>query len=131
MDWQDAALGAAGFIGSVVAVVHGILVHRIMVRPLEAISVGEARLSGPVRRLVPPLLHFSTLCWFFGGVALIAAAARLDGGARLATALFVGSFYLFGAVVNLWATRGRHPGWMLMAVALVLIALGIGPRHLP
>src|SRR3712207_7143752 len=59
MDWQDAALGAAGFIGSVVAVVHGILVHRIMVRPLEAISVGEARLSGPVRRLVPPLLHFS------------------------------------------------------------------------
>jgi hypothetical protein len=31
---------------------------------------------------------------------------------------------LFGAVVNLWATRGPHPGWMLMAAALVLILLG-------
>jgi hypothetical protein len=31
---------------------------------------------------------------------------------------------MFGAVANLWATRGRHPGWMLMAAALVLILLG-------
>jgi len=38
--------------------------------------------------------------------------------------LFVGSLYLFGALGNLWATRGRHPGWMLMA-ALILIVIGI------
>ena len=26
---------------------------------------------------------------------------------------------------NLWATRGRHPSWMLMAGALILIAFGV------
>jgi hypothetical protein len=58
--------------------------------------------------------------------ALIAAALWLDRDARLATGLFVGSTYLFGALGNLWGTRGRHPGWMLMAAALVLIAFAVG-----
>ena len=124
MNWQDAALVAAGLIGSGVAVVHGILVQRLMVRPIEARLAGEAGISGVVRRLVPLLLHFSTICWFLGGFALIAAAIWLDGGSRTATALFVGGCYLFGALGNLWATRGRHPGWMLMAAALILIVVG-------
>jgi hypothetical protein len=124
--WNDAALAAAGLIGSGVAVMHGVLVQRLMVRPFEALSTGENRLSGTVLRLVPLLLHFSTLCWFLGGLALIAASCCLDGEARLATGTFVGAFYLYGALGNLWATRGRHPGWMLMAAALVLIAFGLG-----
>ena len=48
-----------------------------------------------------------------------------EGDARLATGVFVGSLYLFGALGNLWGTRGLHPGWMLMTAALVLIAFGI------
>jgi hypothetical protein len=123
MDWQDAALALAGVIGSVVAVVHGILVQRLMVTPFEAIT--EQRLAPSVRRLVPPLLHFSTISWFFGGLALITAAFWFGDGARLATGLFVGSHFLFGALVNLWALRGRHPGWMLMAAAVILIAVGL------
>jgi len=35
------------------------------------------------------------------------------------------SSYLFAAIGNCWATRGRHPGWMLYAVALVLIVYGV------
>ncbi len=124
MSWQDLALAAAGIVGAGGAVVHGILVQRLMVRPFLQISEGDRRFGGAVRRLVPPLLHFSTLAWFLGGLALIAAAVRLDGAARLATSVFVGSLFLFGAVVNLWATRGRHPGWMVMAAAILLIALG-------
>jgi len=82
MKWQDAALGMAGVIGSSVAVVHGILIQRLMVRPFEEFFIADPR-------------------------------------------LFVGGLYLYGAVCNLWVTRGPHPGWMLMAVALVLIALGV------
>jgi hypothetical protein len=122
MHWQDAALGLAGIIGSGVAVVHGVLVQRLMVRPIERLADG--RLTAPVRRLVPPLLQFSTFNWLVGGVALIAAAIWFEPGARLATAFLVGSSYLFAAVGNSWATRGRHPGWMLMAAALFLIVLG-------
>jgi hypothetical protein len=95
-----------------------------MVRPIEAaLSAGKA--SGTIRRLVPPLLHFSTLSWFLGGVALIAVAASGSDIAKLATGLFVGSLYLFGAVANAWGSRGRHPGWLLMAAAVILIAASL------
>jgi hypothetical protein len=125
MNWQNAALAMAGVIGSGVAVVHGTLVQRLMVKPFEELALADGRISASIRRLVPLLLHFSTITWFLGGLALIAAARWLEGDARLATGVFVGSLYLFGALGNLWGTRGLHPGWMLMAAALVLIAFGI------
>jgi hypothetical protein len=126
MNWQNAALGLAGVIGSGTAVVHGILTQRLMVRPIEALFLNAGRTSATIRRLVPGLLHFSTIVWFLGGLALIAAALWFDRDAQRATGLFVGSTYLFGALGNLWGTRGRHPGWMLMAAALVLIAFAVG-----
>ena len=125
MNWHDVALGMAGVIGSCVAVVHGILTQRLMVQPFQALSLADKRITAPIRRLVPLLLHFSTVSWFLGGFALIAAAIWFGPDAKLATGLFVGSLYLFGALGNLWGTRGRHPGWMLMAAALVLIAFGV------
>jgi hypothetical protein len=125
MNWQDAALGMAGVIGGCVAVVHGILIQRLMVRPFEEFFLADTRITAPIRRLVPLLLHFSTISWFLGGLALMAAARWFGQDARLATGLFVGGLYLYGAVSNLWGTRGHHPGWMFMAAALVLIALGV------
>ena len=125
MTWQDAALAMAGVIGSCVAVFHGVLTQRLMVRPVEALFIADRRIAAPIRRLVPLLLQFSTFNWLLGGLALIAAALWFGQGAKLATGLLVGSSYLFGAVGNLWGTRGRHPGWMLMTVALVLIVLGV------
>ena len=126
MNWQDAALALAGVIGGGTAVVHGILTQRLMVRPIEALFPSDRRISAPVRRLVPLLLHFSTAVWFGGGLALIAASLWFDREARLATGLLVGGTYLLGALGNLWGTRGRHPGWMLMAAAVVLIAVAVG-----
>ena len=125
MNWQNAALAMAGVIGSSVAVFHGILVQRLMVKPFEEFALADGRIGAPIRRLVPLLLQFSTISWFLGGLALIAAARWSERDVRLATGIFVGSLYLFGALANLWGTRGLHPGWMLMGVALVLIAFGI------
>jgi hypothetical protein len=124
MAWQNTALAMAGIIGAGVAVVHGILVQRYMVRPFEEFALANRSIAGSTRRLVPLLLHFSTIIWLLGGLALVAAANWFGQDARLATSLFVGGCYAFGAVGNLWGTRGRHPGWMLMAAALVLILLG-------
>jgi hypothetical protein len=124
MNWHDAALGMAGVIGCGVAVVHGVLIHRMTVGLFEKLA--DRRIAGPIRRMVPGLLQFSTFNWFVGGLALIVAASSFGQQARLATGLLVGSSYLFGALGNLWATRGRHPGWMLYAVALVLIVYGVG-----
>jgi hypothetical protein len=126
MSWQDIALVAAGIIGSGTALVHGILVQRLMVGPIEPLLLADGKISAPIRRLVPPLLQFSTFAWFIGGLALIAAPIFLGREARIAICLLVGSLYLFGALANFRGTRGRHPGWMLMAAALVLIGFGLG-----
>lgn len=127
MNWQTAALGLAGAIGSGVAVVHGVLTQRLMVQPFEALAQNDKRFSATIQRLIPVLLHFSTVAWFAGGIALIAAAIWFDPPARFATGLFVGGLYLFGVIGNFWGTRGRHPGWMLLAVALALIVFAIAP----
>ena len=125
MDWHDAALALAGLIGSGTALVHGVLTQRLMVGPIGAALGTEKKLSAPIRKLVPMLLHFSTFAWLAGGLGLIAAAAWLGPAAKLTIGLLVGSLYLYGAVGNAWATRGRHPGWMLMAVAVLLIGYGV------
>ena len=125
MNLQDAALALAGIIGSCTAVIHGVLVQRLMVRPFEALSRADKTMTAPIRRLVPLLLQFSTFAWLLGGLALIAAAIWFEQHARLATGLIVGGLFLYGALCNFWGTRGRHPGWMLMAAAVVLIGVGV------
>ncbi len=125
MTWQNSALALAGVVGGITAVIHGVLTQRLMVRPIAASLAADRRIAAPVKRLVPLLLHFSTIAWLLGGVALIAAAGWFGPQARLATSLCVGGLYLFGALGNFWGTRGRHPGWMLMTAALVLIAVGV------
>lgn len=122
LDLKDWALVLAGVIGSAVAVIHGVLVQRFVVSAYDR-AAGD-KVSPPSRRLLAPLVQFSTYNWFLGGLALVVAAVALGPQARLATGLLVGSSYLFGALGNLWATRGRHPGWALYAAALALIGYG-------
>lgn len=126
MDWHSKALIAAGFVGSLTAIIHGVLIERLMVRPLDRILADDLRVSVVIRRLVSPLLHYSTVSWLLGGLALIAAAlCSFSPEARLVTGLMVGGHYLYGALGNAWATRGRHPGWMLLALAVGLIGFGL------
>ena len=121
MDYSSFAFFGAGLIGCVVAVLHGIILQKSMIPAI----VNSAKLPQNFRRLVTPLLHFSTLSWFFGGLALMAAPLWMDNSAKLTTVLFVGLFYAFGAVGNFWGTRGKLPGWMLLAVAVFLICIGV------
>jgi hypothetical protein len=126
MNWQNAALVMAGLIGSCVAVVHGVLVQRLMVAPFENSLFVNERISAPIRRLVPLLLHFSTVSWLLGGLALIAAANWFERDAKLATGISVGSMYFYGAAANLLGDAPSSPGLVLMVAALILIALGVG-----
>src|SRR5262249_25558472 len=91
MNLQSAALGMAGVIGSCVAVFHGILVQRLMVGPFEEFFVADGRIAAPIRRIVPLVLHFSTITWFLGGLALIADPHWFEQDAGFTTGLFVGS----------------------------------------
>jgi hypothetical protein len=123
---QDAALILGGVVGGATAVVHGVLTQRFMTAPIAAIAKG--RVSDTIARLWPAILQFSTFNWLVSGVALIAAAVWLGAEAKIAIGLLVGSSYAFAAIGNFWATRGRHPGWILMTLALVAIGVGLTNR---
>jgi len=118
---QDLALAIAGGIGSAIAIVHGVLTQRLIVRPLE----GAAKLPRSTRQLAAMLLQFSTFNWFIGGLALIIAAFAPGRDVKLAVGLLVGSSYLYGAAGNFIAARGRHPGWIFYGVALALTAYAL------
>ncbi len=122
---QDLAFVLAGGIGLSVAVVHGVLTQRYMVRPVGRLLAADGRTAPAIGKLVPLLLHYSTVTWFLGGIALIAASLWLEPPSKTAIGAVVGSLYLYGVIGNAWATRGRHPGWMLLAVAVILILFGV------
>lgn len=119
---QNLALVLSGLIGASTAIIHGILTERLMVKPIDRRLAADPGVSTAIRRIVPPLLHYSTYSWLVGGIALVIAATVAGAETRLAVSLLVGSMFLYAAVANLWATRGRHPGWMLMAISVALIA---------
>ncbi len=120
MNLHDTALIFAGSLGMIVAIIHGTLMDRLMVQP----ALKSAPLNRASMRLLPLLMQFSTVCWFTGGLALIAAPIWFDGSARLTTSVFAGGFYLYGAIGNLWGTKGRHFGWIILLIAVALIAYG-------
>lgn len=122
MPSQDIALIAAGALGAAIAIIHGVLMQRYMIGP---IANSDARMNAASKALTPILLHLSTVYWFAGGLALIAAALWFDPSAKLATACCVAGLYVPAVIGNFVGTRGRHPGWVLYAISVALIAYGV------
>jgi hypothetical protein len=123
LDWRDGTLVAAGAIAIVTATIHGRLLDPMIIAPLQQADVSGMRRSA--KALIRPLMHVSTIDWFLGGLALIATGLTVDGPGRIVVGALVGAQLSYAAACNACATRGRHPGWMLMAAAIVLIATGL------
>ncbi len=119
--WNDLLLIVAGTLAMATAVVHGHVMRRYIVVPLEKLLKEEGTLRGASRRLVTPLLNVSTVAWFVGGGLLTWAGFRAQGESKVAVSIAILALYFHAAVLNAWATRGRHPGWIIMAVAVALI----------
>lgn len=125
---SDIALIAAGCIGGVTAVIHAVLLRRLMVRPLEKLAANERTMGQSIRKLIRPLLDFSGFTWLCGGIALVIGGLWLQHEAQNALGTLVGTLFLYGAIGNLRATRGRHPGGYLMIAAVTLIAFALLSR---
>lgn len=129
MDLHRTALIAAGVIGGGTAVVHGILLQRLVISRIDASLAAVAAPSAPLRRLVPLLLHFTTFNWLLSGVALIAAVTWYGREAHLIASFFAGSSFLYGALGALWGgVRRLHPSWILMSIAFALVVWGSMPE---
>lgn len=122
---QFLALVIAGAVAIVSAMLHGVIMQRQIVAPLETLMDSSGSLKGVRQALVAPLLHVSTMSWLVNGLALIAVALWFGHEARVLVGCLAGIQYLYAAGANMWATRGRHPGGYLLALVVVLILAGL------
>ena len=61
MPWHNLALELAGLIGAVVAIAHGMISQRWIVKAFSDVAVADGRVSVTARTLLRPLLQFSTV----------------------------------------------------------------------
>jgi hypothetical protein len=102
-------LQIAGAIAILTALVHGVLG--------ETKIFAKARIEPAWIRLMLRLIwQCGALAWAGLGALLIAAQGFAPAARQWIIAVAVVNF-LAAAVGNAWVTRGRHPGWMLMAAA--------------
>lgn len=123
MSLADLLLAGAGLLGTVTAVLHGFIMQKRIVAPLAEMIAADGRLRGASAKLVAPLLHVSTTAWLASGIVLLVLAVRPDIPGRPTVSMLAGAIYFYAAVLNGAATRWRHPGWLLMALACLLLAL--------
>src|SRR6266545_2061197 len=105
---RDLFVQAAGLLGIVSGVVHGILAET-KIFPRAHIDPAWVKL---LLRLV---WQCSSVAWVGAGALLIAVPYLGSEPARpwiIGMAVLV---YGFGAIANAWATSGTHYGWMMLA----------------
>lgn len=114
---RDLAIQVAGGIAILAAIVHGVLG--------ETKIFAKARIEPAWIRLMLRLIwQCGTVAWIGFGILLVAAPYM---GSEIARLWIVGAAigtYGVAAFGNAWATRGRHIGWMAMAVACGLALAG-------
>ncbi|MEL7179336.1 MAG: hypothetical protein AAFN63_05835 [Pseudomonadota bacterium] len=114
---DDLFLLVSGIGGILIALFHGYLGHAFVLRGMTAEKPVLSRVNAAVFQL-------STIYWIAAGALLVLTPALFSGSERRLTVGFVIFAYGCGAIGNFWATRGRHPGWALLGVVIILAMLG-------
>ncbi len=106
----------AGTLAVFVAVVHGYLGLTKVVPPTTGVS-------DSIKRIYLGLFGLSAVYWAAGGVVLVIYAGADPSPLRTAIGFTSFAMYFSGALVNAWATRGKHFGWaVLVAISLSIFA---------
>jgi len=111
-------LTLAGVSGMTIAIVHGYIGEQKVLTPIDGVSP-------VIKRVISAVFHLSTLYWFVGGLMLIIAPIYLSSSQQNILTLTVLFLYATGSIGNFWATRGRHFGWLLLAITCLLILLSL------
>lgn len=115
---RDLALQAAGVLAIAVALMHGVIAER-------RVFPGAHIEPGWTRRLLRMVWQASTVDWVVVGALLIAAPGLDSPTARQWIVGAAVVIYGYAAAGNAMATRGRHVGWVLMAVVVALALAGL------
>jgi len=108
----------AGALAIVTGIIHGIVGER---RIIGAISFPNARLQ----ILSRGILWVSVAAWAAAGILYIAIG--LTGASELSAVIVLTQAVILaiGVYCNFRATRGRHPGWVLLALSIGFSLYGL------
>ncbi len=107
----------AGVLGLAVAAVHGYLGQVRVIAP--------AKFAGKVQRgMALAIWQFSSLVWAASALAFVHAAVNLAGEARWSVVSLAILPLAYGMIANAWITRGRHFGWVMLALVIALALAG-------
>ncbi len=115
---RDLLVQAAGVLGIAAALVHGYLGEtKVFTSP--RIPAGRARL------LLRGVWHCSVVDWAVMGALLILVPTLGSDRARIAIISASAVVFAAGAIGNAWASRGRHFGWVWLAMVVGLALAGM------
>jgi hypothetical protein len=117
----------AAVLALVTGVIHSLLGERLIFRHLRLGGLVPALAAPPLQarhiRILWATWHLATIFgWAFAGVLLHWALGEDKPDTIVANA--VAFAYLGGAVLVLIGTRGRHPGWLALALVAALVWVG-------
>jgi len=115
---NDFFLYVAGSLGLVISIIHGYLGETKVIQPIQTSSVVG-------KRVLSAIMFLSAVYWGIASLILLAAPTQFPEAARTVIVLGVAAVYLSGSLANLWATRGSHFGWILLALATGLTVAGL------
>ena len=110
---RDITLQAAGALAILTAIVHGVIAE------WRIFATARIEPRG-TRKLLRIIWQASTVDWIGVGILLMATPYLNSEAARHAVIALAVLVYGYAAIGNAVATRGRHPGWLLMVVVVGL-----------
>jgi hypothetical protein len=114
---RDLLLQCSGVAAIAVALIHGVLG--------ETKVFARATIEPPrLRTLIRLVWQAGTVAWIGGGVLLIAAPWMASDPARHWIVATLAAVFAFAAIVNAWALRGRHFGWVALSAVVALAVAG-------
>ena len=114
---RDLLLQCSGLAAIAAAIIHGVIGET---KVFPRVTIEPARL----RTLFRLVWQASTVAWIGGGVLLIAAPLMASEPARHWIIATLACVFGFAALVNAWAMRGRHFGWVALSAVVALAVAG-------
>lgn len=110
-------LQIAGILAILSGIGHGYLGDKTI--QAQAISPPETK------NFIRACYQFGSLGWIVGGVLFVAAPFSPNSSAHMWTVFAFMPLFGFGSLVNLWFTKGRHFGWVMLAAIVILSLLSL------
>jgi hypothetical protein len=114
---RDLLLQISGVAAIAVALIHGVLGET---KVFARATIEPRRL----RQLIRLVWQAGTVAWIGGGVLLIAAPSMGSEPARHWIIATSAAVFGSAALVNAWAMRGRHFGWVALSAVVALAVAG-------